>query len=99
MKTFKSFILEGEPFLKAAFKDVTGRIHVGEKGESHPNLMRRIKNKHGEDGEPDNDGFVNHKGHYLNRHRAMDYAKKHDLVRPDAEHYYDPTELHSDMLK
>jgi hypothetical protein len=46
----------------------------------------------------DNRGYVNHKGQYLNRQKAMDYAVKHDLLQPRYAAYNAP-ELVAEWLK
>jgi hypothetical protein len=91
-------LTESEPYLLPAYKDIKGRIHVGKRGENHGAVVRAGERKYGEEGEAASDGVVNHKGHYLNRERAMDYAIKHDLIAQGWEPYLNPNELHTDAL-
>ena len=32
-------------------------------------------------------GFINHKGHFLDRVKALDYAREHDMLTPAAKRY------------
>jgi len=53
-----------------AFLDKKGNLLIGEKGETHPQLMNR-KGLSANDIAPDGDGFVGPEGKYLNREQAL----------------------------
>lgn len=78
---------DNDPKLRPAVRQKdTGKIFTG------------IAGIHGNDTIFEN-GFVNHKGQFLNRQRAMDYAWEHDLIPRWAQQYATPgTELTSEML-
>jgi hypothetical protein len=102
-------ILENDPFLVPAVKHIpTGKVYKGDLGQIHWDVVKQ-NNVTGEEGtnwrdNPDyQTGFVNHKGHFLNRKRALDYAIENDLLHPNAVRYLAsdnaPDELGASFLK
>lgn len=88
-----------QPSLVPALK-LDGRIYAGRPGETHDELtVRRVPEEQWE--REIAMGFLNHKGHFLDRQAAMTYAKTHDLLDP--EHPYpqdlEADELHADLLR
>lgn len=95
---------EGEPSLVAAVR-YNGKVHAGTLGQVHWDVAKDI----GIDGPKWKEragietGFVNHKGHFLSRERALAYAAKHDMLHPKALSYLSspdvPAELGASFLK
>ena len=83
----------------------TGKIFRGEPGQMH----HQVAEKHGIFGVGWKDdpsiqlGFMNHKGQFLTRSRALDYAIQHDLMHDTAKRYIakdgTPAELGASFLK
>lgn len=87
---FMTVKLDEEPSLAPAVKHLpTNRIYRGQPGQMHHDVAK------------DNGflgvgwkldprlqlGFINHKGHFLDRTRALDYAKHHDMLHDMARRY------------
>lgn len=74
------------PYLIPAIKHLeTGKIYKGKKGGHHGDLIHDINWEHGYNREffkrPDVEfGFINHKGHFLNRNQAAIYAADNSLL-------------------
>lgn len=92
------------PKLRAAYR-LNGKISVGDVGETHIDLGRVLPYLYpGQDVSRAEVGFVNHKGHFLDRRRAWDYAKDNDLLgkhaasKPDHASRGRPQELDTDDL-
>jgi hypothetical protein len=102
----EELLLEAEPSLvPAIIHRPTGKIFKGEPGRYHHDIAEKngfFQPKWKES----NDfvlGFIDHKGHFLNRTRALDYAEKHDLLHDAAKKYLAtdnaPLELGASFLK
>ena len=81
------------PFLRPALKH-NGKIYKGKEGQQHLDVLPKEleadfnqKALSGEDISHYNFGFMNHKGQFLNREAALDYAVKEGLVDPNAGQY------------
>jgi len=81
------------PFLRPALKH-NGKIYKGKEGQQHLDVLPKEleadfnqKAMTGEDISHYNFGFMNHKGQFLNREAALDYAVKEGLVDPTAGQY------------
>lgn len=79
--------LGSAPFLRPALK-YEGKIYKGAAGEEHPvpdHLRADFQDKAltGEDLSNYNFGFVNHKGQFLSREKALDYAIEQGIVPPE----------------
>lgn len=98
--------LGSAPFLRPALK-YEGKIYKAPMGGQHldaipkeiyPEFQRQAMS--GEDISNFNFGFMNHKGHFLNREDALDYAVKEGLIDPrDANQGALTTTLLSDSSK
>ena len=95
-----------EPSLvPAIIQRSTGKIFKGEPGSYHHTIAE--KNGFFNPGWKESGnfelGFINHKGHFLNRKKALDYAAKHDLIIDAAKRYLAtdeaPAELGATFLK
>lgn len=95
-----------EPALSPAIKDLSNnKIYRGTPGQMHHDVAAehgffRVGWK--------NDpklmlGFMNHKGHFLDRRRALAYAQNHDMLHSMARRYIGtdgtPAELGASFLK
>jgi hypothetical protein len=99
-------IVESDQYLVPAVKQKsTGKIFRGEVGQYHHDIAEkngffRVDWKKNPDLEF---GFVNQKGHFLDRKRALDYAIEHDLLHDAAKKYLAlpdaPAELGASFLK
>ena len=99
-------LLEYDPVLVPAIKHLpTGKIYRGKPGQYHHDVAQEnglygVNWKYQPDLET---GFVNHKGHFINRQRALDYALRHDLLHDRAKQYLAtddaPAELGASFLK
>ena len=99
-------LFEAEPALVPAIKQLsTGQIFKGSSGQYHHDIAEkygffRPEWKHDSDYKL---GFVNHKGQFLNRSQALEYAVKHDLIHDAAKRYLalddSPSELGASFLK
>lgn len=97
---------EAEPYLVPAVKHIeTNRIFRGVPGDMHHNVAERngffgVDWKHHPEIQL---GFVNHKGHFLDRARALEYAQEHDMLHDMARRYIakddTPAELGASFLK
>lgn len=58
-------------YLLPAVRTPEGKIVKGEAGMAHGEIAPELSGV---------EGFVNHKGHFLSRERAMEYAKEHGLI-------------------
>jgi hypothetical protein len=92
------------PKLLAAYR-LNGKVSVGDMGETHIDLGRILPYLYpGQDVSRAEVGFVNHKGHFLDRQQAWDYAKDNDLLGKHAMSKLDhasrgrPQELDTDDL-
>jgi len=81
------------PFLRPALKH-NGKIYKGKEGQQHLDVLPKEleadfnqKAMTGEDISHYNFGFMNHKGQFLNREAALDYAVKEGLIDPTAGQY------------
>lgn len=98
------FGLVEEPSLSPAVKR-SGHIFRGKPGQMHHDVAQA----NGFFGvgwkdEPDTQlGFINHKGHFIDRVRALDYAQQHDMLHDMARRYIGtegtPAELGASFLK
>jgi hypothetical protein len=97
---------EAEPSLAPAVKNLTsGRIFRGQRGQMHHDVAQA--NGFFGVGWKDNPalqlGFINHKGQFIDRMRALDYAQQHDLLHPMAQRYIatdgTPAELGASFLR
>ena len=93
-----------EPSLVAAVR-YNGKVHAGKPGQVHWDVARQlgISGPQWKERKGIETGFVNHKGHFLNRERALAYAAQHDLLHPYAMTYLAspdaPDELGASFLK
>ncbi len=80
-----------KPRLLTAIKH-EGKIIKGRQGEAHPKLAERsgVYEKDARQELYDRrqagnevEGFINHKGHFLDRDKAREYAREHNLIKPD----------------
>jgi len=81
------------PFLRPALKHEV-KIYKGKEGQQHLDVLPKHleadfnqKAMTGEDISHYNFGFMNHKGQFLNREAALDYAVKEGLIDPTAGQY------------
>jgi hypothetical protein len=75
---FRQILQEEEPHLRASIKH-KGILHKGKIGETHAQLAGR-KGIGSIDNMPyDSLGYVNEKGHYLDRGKAANYARDNNL--------------------
>ena len=100
MKSFIQFLEAADPFLQAAIRTNNGKVYKHKLESDHEDVVE----KHGLHGISQKDGFVNHLGKFMNRKQALDFALKHDLLRPSSMHHKYPngawdTELDSAHLK
>jgi hypothetical protein len=99
-------LVEAEPSLAPAIKFLpTGQIFRGRPGQLHHD----VGTAHGLFGVGWKDnpnlllGFIDHKGRFLDRSRALEYARQHDLLHDMAQRYIatdgTPAELGASFLK
>jgi hypothetical protein len=97
---------EAEPSLAPAVKNRTSkRIFRGMPGQMHHDVAQA--NGFFGVGWKDNPelqlGFINHKGQFIDRNRALNYAQQHDMLTPMAQRYIaadgTPAELGASFLK
>jgi hypothetical protein len=76
-------LVEQDAYLRSAVR-YGGRIFKGDQGEPHILVAKRhLPFSHLVKVNQDKDfGFVNHKGHYLNRQQAGEYAQANNLIDP-----------------
>ena len=89
-------------YLRTAIKH-EGKIHLGDQGENHRKVRDRIGSNVaiGTREGHKSMGFVNHKGHFMDRYSATDYAKENNLIRPNHAKMYEgdhDAELWSEAL-
>jgi hypothetical protein len=86
-------VLGSSPILRPALK-IGDKIYKGKPGQEHldvlppemyPEFQRAAMA--GEDLGKYEFGFMNHKGQFLDREKALDYGIEHGLVSPDAKKY------------
>ena len=81
-----------DPSLTPALKHrPTSQIFRGQPGDLHSDIAKRHRDVIGHDWLLNDDiqpGFVNHKGHFLSRQRALAYAQEHDLLNERAKKYF-----------
>ena len=101
-----SKLLEFDPILVPAIKHLpTGRIFRGKSGEYHHDVaeVNGFFGVNWRDNPELVTGFVNHKGQFLTRERALDYAIENDLLHDMAKEYMSgedvPAELGASFLK
>lgn len=81
-------LTEGEPYLVPAIKH-NGKVYRGHVGDDH-SIVAKANGLFGVGWKNRPDiitGFVNHQGHFLSRHHALNYALKHDLIHDRARQY------------
>jgi hypothetical protein len=87
-----------EPYLRSAIKH-KGKLYIGSQGEYHGHVVKKAGlDPQDDQGEPHVRGFVNHKGHFIDRYKAMDYAQKHGLVKDGFEQVQKRGEAHGPIL-
>ena len=105
-RLFERLKLVEEPSLAPAVKHrPTNKIYRGKPGQMHHDVAQ-YNGLFGV-GWKDNPelqlGFINHKGQFLDRTRALDYAQRHDMLHDMARRYIAtdgaPAELGASFLK
>jgi hypothetical protein len=97
MLSFKDFLREDDDrYLRTALKH-KDKIYKGHQGEGHIDLAAR----HSIPDNESNRGFVNHKGHFLNRNKALPYARTNGLFMygHNQSDYGDNAGVASEFLK